>query len=769
MGCCADWSRRLVPRDSLLVPQHAHTEEPPLDGRATTGLPKDRVTRSIASLWAIGAALIVVVVGLASLDVRGQYEAALANQRRGLEQLSRVLAEDTSRYIRVVDFVLRDVSTHLIDLGVTTQAAFGQDLRTEVVYNLLRRRARDLPQAGAIGLFDADGRLVNLSRGFPPPEFDVRDRDFFRYLSTHDDPNPYLGEVQRGRVTDEPILFLARRIVAPNGTFLGLVVSALNVRDLTERYRGILSQQTGESIMLFRRDGLVLARYPDTGVAIGQRIPAESPWFAQVAAGGGTYRSPGYFAGQPVIVAVKPLGDFDLVVTAAMTETDALAGWRHQALVIGSAVLAASICIVSLFGVIGAQLRRLQRATEAVRSSERRVRDFAETASDWFWEQDADLRFVWISLDSPVVRPEDRSYIGQLRWERAGADLHDPAWAAHKADLEARRPFSDFRYQRIGRDGRVHHISLSGNPIYDDTGKFVGYRGSGRDITEAVAAEAELRQAKEQAEAASRAKSEFLATVTHELRTPLNAIIGFSELIRDQPADPTGAQHAEFAKEINASGHQLLGIINDVLDLSRIEAGRYDLNDRPMDLGELVRSCCTALAPRAEEGQVRLVNRGGPDGEVVGESHTGSDGLVQEGPMVRADQRAVRQVMLNVLANAVKFTPAGGSVTASIQMEPDGGLSVVITDTGIGMDDATLRHLFEPFHQADGSITRKFGGAGLGLAISRRLIGLHDGMLSVHSMAGKGTTVHIAFPPARVLPVRRGGSVTGPMGAERGR
>ena len=722
-------------------------------------MPRERVLRSLASLWAIGVALVVVVIGLASLDIRGQYKSALANQQRELVQLARVLAEDTSRYVRVVDLVLRDVQSRAAAVGTAAPDAFQRGLGTEAVFALLRQHARDLPQASAIALIDAGGTMVNLSRGFPPPAIDVRDRDFYRYLSTHDDPRPFLGEVQRGRVSNQQVLFLARRINAPDGTFIGLVVGALGVHELTERYQAILSQ-AGESIMLFRHDGAALARYPDTGPLIGRHMPEKSGWFKLSETGGGTYLSPGYFAGEPVIVAVQPVHDFDLVVTAAITASQALAGWRHQAIVVAVAALGASVCILSLFGVIASQFRRLQRATEALRDSERRIRDFAETASDWFWEQDADLRFTWISREAPIVRLEGQSYVGQLRWERAGADLSDPAWAAHKADLEARRPFHEFRYQRIDRDGEVHHMSISGNPIYDEVGRFLGYRGSGRDITQAVKAEAELRQAKDQAEAASRAKSEFLATVTHELRTPLNAIIGFSELIRDQPGGPSGAQHAEFAKEINASGHQLLGIINDVLDLSRIEAGRYDLDDRPMDLAELLRSSCAALAPRAEEGQVRLVCHLGPAGEAAGRSEAGGKanqggepgetpggwgGMSMRGTLVRADQRATRQVLMNVLANAVKFTPAGGSVIARLQIDDDGGVSVVVTDTGIGMDDATLRNLFEPFHQADASITRKFGGAGLGLAISRRLMGLHDGTLTVESAPQAGTTVASRF------------------------
>jgi PAS domain S-box-containing protein len=705
------------------------------------------------------------MIGVASLDIRAQYQTAINNQRHTLTQLSRVLAEDTSRYTRVVDLVLRDVQSRIAELGILTAEQFLRDLAGEAIYTMLSTRVRDLPQASAIALIDATGRMVNFSRAWPPPVLDARDRDFYQYFAAHDDTTPYLGAVERSRVSDALTLFMARRIDGPHGEFLGVVVAALDVADLTGRYQAVLTQ-AGEAITLLRRDGLVLARYPNGEAAVGQRLPPESGWYAAVSAGGGTFWSPGYLGpGGPLLVAASPVNDYGLVVDVTIAQSVAVAEWRHRAIVTMAAVLAGSIGIASLFGVITAQFRRLQRAAEALRAGERRVRDFAETGSDWFWEQDADLRFTWVSADSPIRHPEDT--VGQTRWERAGADLTDPSWAAHKVDLEARRPFRDFRYHRLDRDGLLHHVSISGNPVYDDAGRFIGYRGTGRDVTARMQAQEELRAAKEQAEAASHVKSEFLATMTHELRTPLNAIIGFSELIRDQPVVGTRAEHVEYAKEINASGRHLLAMINDVLDLSKIEAGRYELSDEAVDLGEMLRSGCTALTPRAADGQVPLICEAAPGGvpsDLPGRAPGSAPGVAPGGAIVRADQRAVRQVVLNVLDNAVKFTPAGGTVTARIEAASDGGLAVVVTDTGIGIEPVALRHLFEPFRQADSSITRRFGGTGLGLAIGRRLMLLHGGMLAVDSAPGKGTAVHIIFPRERVIATPGGQAQMSPAG-----
>jgi signal transduction histidine kinase len=242
-----------------------------------------------------------------------------------------------------------------------------------------------------------------------------------------------------------------------------------------------------------------------------------------------------------------------------------------------------------------------------------------------------------------------------------------------------------------------------------------------------------LGEAKEQAETANRAKSEFLANMSHELRTPLNAIIGFSELIRDQVNGPLGAAYLAFAEDINASGRHLLELVNDLLDLSKIEAGRYDLVEERVNLGELMRLCRRMTAPRAAAGNMRI------------DCDPGLAGVT-----LLVDRRAVKQVLLNLLANAVKFSPAGGAAVVRAEPAADGRLAVTVGDNGVGIEPEALRHLFEPFSQADGSITRKFGGTGLGLAISRRLMVLHGGTLEIASQPGVGTTVRAIFPPGRV-------------------
>ena len=378
----------------------------------------------------------------------------------------------------------------------------------------------------------------------------------------------------------------------------------------------------------------------------------------------------------------------------------------------------------------------LKQAQAALRKSEQQLKAFAEMSSDWFWEQDADLCFTRQSNIPLTSRPTD---VGKTRWEFADPAMSSERWDVHKADLAARRKFRDFRWERIQTDGKRRYMSTSGDPIFDEAGTFVGYHGTGRDVTAEVRAAEELHRSKEQAEAASRAKSEFLANMSHELRTPLNAIIGFSGLIRDRGrAGQAGGDCAEWADDILASSQHLLSVINDVLELSRIEAGRYDLADDKVELAGVVRTCLRMVRLRAEEGRVRL-----------------DCAMVDPDVVLRADLRAMKQILLNLLANAVKFTSANGTVSVRTERAANGYIALVVADTGIGIDPSKVGSLCEPFTQADASISRTYGGSGLGLAISRKLVTLHGGTLTVESIPGQGTAVRLTFPASRAITERQ--------------
>ena len=674
-----------------------------------------------------------VGAGLVIWDQRIHTIERYSNTVRGL---SLVLAEQAARYVQVMDLVMQGIQASIRLQGIATPEQFARALGDEDTFRFLRDQMPNLPSANAFLLISADGHLVNFSRFYPPPGIDSLGRDYYEYLVAHDDAGLYISKAVIGRATGTWTVYMARRVNGPDGRLLGLISAAVDVAELGRFYAALkLPQQ--QAVTLLRRDGMVLVRYPDPGRDVGTVMPARSPWHQFVAAGGGTYRSEGFLGPHlKVLVAVTPLAAYPLVVNVSVQERVALAEWRHHALATGGIALAASCGLIVLFAVVGRQFRRQEENNRALRASEIRLRDFAELASDWFWEMDAELRMVWASDSSPFVRREGvTGFVGRTRWDIFDPAGNDPQWVRHRADLLARKPFDDFRYT-VKRAGSIRHISISGLPIYDGNGVFVGYRGTGRDMTAEVDAENALRCAKEQAETASRAKSEFLANMSHELRTPLNAIIGFSELIRDQPSGPIAGQYVEYANDIHASGRHLLELINDVLDFSKIEADRFELAEERLELGKLVRACLTMITPRIRETSLCI-----------------DCDAASLRVFVIADRRAMKQVLLNLLSNAVKFTPPNGAVQVHAEPTPDGGVAVVIRDSGIGIDPVALAWLCEPFRQADASISRRFGGSGLGLAITTRLLRLHGGELCIDSTVDVGTTVRAVLPASRVLHV----------------
>jgi two-component system cell cycle sensor histidine kinase PleC len=507
--------------------------------------------------------------------------------------------------------------------------------------------------------------------------------------------------------------------------------------------------------------------------------------------------------------------------------------------------------------------RRLAAAEQ--REEERRFRDFAEAASDWFWEMGPDLRVTYVSdriFDIVGVRPE--ALVGRSRWEFA---VHDGSadWAAHRATMEAREHFRNFSYPLTSASGEVKIVRISGKPVFDEEGRFLGYRGAGQDVTaqsaaerrakdaearlaralesvgegialwdhddrlvfanswyrrqsgkaasiltpgtsyedylvesircgeipEAIGREAEwlrariekhrepgppielrrgalwlkvseqrlpdggtiltatdmseqkareeaYRGAKEEAERANRAKSEFLALMSHELRTPLNAILGFSELIRDGGLGPDALErYREYAADIHVSGSHLLRIINDLLDLAKIDAGKFELAEDWLNLADEAAGVARMLEGQAKAARLRL--KLAPS---------------EPAPELYADPRAIKQILVNLVSNALKFTPPGGRVRIASRLLEDGRLELSVSDTGIGMSEAEIPRALEPFSQVDGVLARRHEGTGLGLPIVRALASLHGAAFDIRSAPGTGTSIAVRFGPERLRRLR---------------
>jgi signal transduction histidine kinase len=255
------------------------------------------------------------------------------------------------------------------------------------------------------------------------------------------------------------------------------------------------------------------------------------------------------------------------------------------------------------------------------------------------------------------------------------------------------------------------------------------------EILERQRAEMEMRQAKDQAEVANRAKSEFLAMVSHELRTPLNAIIGFSEIMAQEVFGPVNnRKYEEYVADIRKSGTHLLGLINNILDLSKVESGQFKLNEEKIRLEDGISEVMRFISEFAQMGSINV-----------------KSDIPNDLPELRGDRQAIRQILLNLLSNAIKFTEEEGNVSVSARLDQAGRLILAIEDTGIGIPGDSIESVFEPFIQVDSSLARKFEGTGLGLPLTRSLVELHGGSVDLRSELGKGTKVTVVFPRERVV------------------
>ncbi len=401
--------------------------------------------------------------------------------------------------------------------------------------------------------------------------------------------------------------------------------------------------------------------------------------------------------------------------------------------------------------------RQRARIEGELRASEQRFRDIAMLAADWIWETDAENRLVYISdrfFELTAHTPE--AVIGKLRSE-------SPALSHQSDDLQqlitvmrSREPYRELYLQIRKADGSVMHTLSSGTPIFHEAGTFMGYRGTSTDYTARKLAEEALRRAhdelevkvkertqelnqeiverraaQEQATRANESKSEFLSSMSHELRTPLNAILGFAQLLKDYSDEPLSDEQMEYVEQVLDSGKHLLGLVNDVLDLSRVEAGRLEMSLEPIDPVQILQESLTLMEPLASAREVAII-----------------DAIdIADGTLVKADPNRFKQVILNVVSNAVKYNDHQGTVTVSALVATNDMLRINISDTGPGIPGHMRAEVFRPFSRL-GVEAKKIEGTGIGLTISRELIENMGGRIDFESTVGKGSTFWIEVPIA---------------------
>ena len=400
--------------------------------------------------------------------------------------------------------------------------------------------------------------------------------------------------------------------------------------------------------------------------------------------------------------------------------------WQFTAVSVFAAVLQA--------GFVAAAAQDRQRAADqAAAEGAAMYRFLADNAMDLITRHGADgrIRFASPAAQALLGQPPD-TLIGLA----PAALVHpDDLRAIQAAFMEssyfARSAAAEIRLKRA--DGTFVWAEIRCRPSVPTKGKAADIVAVTRDITERKNQESALIEARDQAEGANRAKSSFLANMSHELRTPLNAILGFSEVMTHEMFGPVGSpRYLEYSRLIHESGAHLLELINGILDMSKIEAGKFELSEEIFDLEEVAQACMRFVRQPAERAGVALKLAIAPGARAI-----------------FADKRAIKQVLVNLLSNGVKFTPRGGEVRVTAGLDSR-GVEIAVTDSGVGISQKDLARLGRPFEQVEGEHVRAKEGTGLGLALVKALASMHGGEATIESSLGVGTTVHVRLPYAAV-------------------
>lgn len=549
----------------------------------------------------IGATLIVVILAGATLFAMNLRERAVREWQTHLNNMSLVLAENTSQVMNSAYLVLNSIADEVASERLQDANALVARFSNRATYDMLRQKTSGLPQVDVATIVGPDGQVINFSRSYPTPSINLAERDYFQERLHNPGTGIFISKPVRNKITGAWTFYISKRLENDRGQFLGLAIVGLSCDFFGDFFKAISLEQQA-SISLYRNDVTLLARWPHVEDMMGKHNPYGATYrllqqgrqFGAVLVD--TPRMSENYRRVVRMGAVRVVRNYPLVINITITEDLFLAGWRSTMWLVGLLAAASIIVIVAAFVLVHKLLQRQ--------------------------EEDA---------------------------ERA--------------------------------------IKL-----------------------------------KALAEEANKAKSSFLAAMSHEIRTPMHGILGMSEQLLEHP---DGAKVRPLAQDIHDSTLSLMGIINQILDLAKVESGRIELEQAVFKPGEVVRAVVNAhLASATRKGVALVVD-------------DRSDGLALLG-----DGGKIRQVLGNLVSNAIKFS-GKGTVAVSVEArEHEGRVQLVcsVRDEGIGIDAQALQRLFRPFEQADSSIARKFGGTGLGLAICRQFVTLMGGRIWCDSTPGQGST-----------------------------
>jgi signal transduction histidine kinase/DNA-binding NarL/FixJ family response regulator len=679
--------------------------------------------KSLLALFAALALLWGAITGFLHLERNTLLRAA----ERDVSNLSLAFEEQSFWLFSTVDQLLRAVKA---------------DLESDPTnFDLQRVMLRQSSPAGAgveVSVIDAAGYLMASTRGLGP---DARITNYLdrAHVLAHIDRDSggiFIGAPIVGRTSGRHFMPVSLRINRPDGSFGGVAVAAIDPSYLANYYRRLDLGDSG-IVSIVGLDGMVRARSGEgdndaPSNAIGRSMLTTPLMTRFRQAPSGSFTTVSAIDGVERIIAYRAIHDYPLIATVGLSLEEVLAPWRQLLVWTVGAGILASLAFYGFFHMLLVEERRRQQQARDTQEANRLLRLAEQVAMVGHWQFDLGTsRIVWSDEVYRIHGVDKRDF--QLTWESATAliepddrdllrGLVEDAIAGggnFESRLRIRRP-----------DNNIRYLVIRGLVVCNESGKPISLFGAINDVTERTRQEQALREARREAEEAAKAKADFLATVSHELRTPLNAVIGFADLLLT--ANPPEAERRHYIRLQAEAGRTLLAVINDVLDFSKIDAGRLELEEMAAETVGLLQTCVDLVRPMAEEKGLRVILDIAPDLP----------------PWLMLDPTRVRQIVLNLLNNAVKFTQTGhvGLRAGEVTIEGAAFLRLAVEDTGIGIPPARQTKLFEPFHQADASTARRYGGTGLGLAICKRLVGLMGGRIGVQSDSGRGSTFWVEIP-----------------------
>lgn len=528
---------------------------------------------------------------------------------------------------------------------------------------------------------------------------------------------------------------LGLRLQWPDGRFKGAIIAFVDAA-VFEDYFETLNRTTVPTLNFLLANNVAIAhsqhgRLSQKGFRGATNLFADQAMLDR----DGTFETPLLNGSQNWIVSYRRLPGGDLVTGAMQARSDIfhtmLLRRKTDITIVGISVIA----LLLFTSITGRQINRRERAEAALRRAEDHLSEAIESMSEGFALYDRGERLLlcnskyrefYAGIADVLVPGASFEEAARMAESRSIFNSDDQGDVLQKQLEYHRSPTGVI--QRQLKDGRW--LRIAKRKTHD--GMVVGIY---TDITEIIAREETMLEAKNIAEASNRSKSEFLAVMSHELRTPLNAIIGFSEIIKDALFGPVGNEkYVDYANSINDSGSHLLELINDILDISRIEAGKFELIEENIDVVRVIDACSELLLPKAQEQGVTLQT------EI-------SSALL----MIFADERSMKQILINLLTNATKFSPNGGDIIVRAGITKNGMFELAVSDSGIGIAESELENVLQPFTQVESAMNRNFEGTGLGLPLVKSLTEMHGGILELDSILGTGTTVTLRFPASRIV------------------